>query len=308
MTPRLKNSIALYSKTVDKALKRYLSSNGSRPRIIYKAMQYSVFAGGKRLRPILVLIANQACGGNTKWAMPVACAMELIHTYSLIHDDLPAMDDDDLRRGRPTNHKVFGEDMAILAGDALLTEAFSLISKSDPRILSTLLNIITKGAGTNGMIGGQVADIQSDKGRWKKRKFEIKNPRHLLDFIHRKKTAALITASLQAGASLAGALPRGRRRKEFDAITRYGQYIGLAFQVQDDILDRIGNKKKLGKKGSDKANQKLTFPALYGLEKSKDMAKDLVIKAHKSLRPLAPRSKGTLLLHDLADYVLSRDH
>jgi geranylgeranyl diphosphate synthase, type II len=275
-----------------------------KPGVIHKAMRYSVFAGGKRLRPILVIAAAEACGGRAQHVMPTACAMELIHTYSLVHDDLPAMDDDDLRRGIPTNHKVFGEDIAILAGDGLLTEAFRLIGENSklksvkPTAVAGALAAVAKGAGTFGMIGGQVADIKADKGRWKK--LNKKSAQKLLDFIHLNKTAALIIASLQAGARLVNATPA-----QLNALESYGKNMGLAFQVQDDILDRIGDKKKLGKKGSDVQNQKLTYPALIGLDKSKNLNSMLGENAHRSLKIFG---KKAAILHDIADFLTHRDH
>jgi geranylgeranyl diphosphate synthase type II len=247
------------------------------------------------------------CGGVPEDAMPTACALELIHTYSLVHDDLPAMDDDDLRRGRPTNHNVFGEDMAILAGDALLTAAFELIARN-ARVpgmpaanVVEAIQVVALGAGANGMVGGQVADIRADKGRWKKLSGSgFSTPAKLLEFIHINKTAALIRASLLSGAALAGASAVQKK-----ALDTYGRAIGLAFQIQDDILDRIGDKKKLGKQGSDAKNKKLTFVSLYGLDKAHDKAVALVKSAHEALRPFGRKAS---FLHELADYVLNRDH
>jgi geranylgeranyl diphosphate synthase type II len=255
-----------------------------------------------------VIAGAEICGGKAQQVMPTACAMELIHTYSLIHDDLPAMDDDDLRRGRPTNHIVFGEDIAILAGDALLTEAFDLIAKNGkirglhPQAVLDVLSLVSQKAGTLGMIGGQVVDIRSDKGRWKKssQRFEGQSSAELLRTIHLKKTAALIVASLEAGARLVGAPPL-----KISALKKYGTCLGLAFQVKDDILDKIGDKKKLGKKGSDAANQKLTYPALHGLQKSISILNELVTQTHASLRPFGQKAA---VLHQLADFVSERDH
>lgn len=269
--------------------------------MIHEAMRYSVMAGGKRLRPILVMAAAEACGGKAASVTPTACALEMIHTYSLIHDDLPAMDDDDLRRGRPTNHKVFGEDIAILAGDALLTYAFQVIGQNarvrgvKPAAVAAVVRLVAQGSGTAGMVGGQVADIKADKGRWKKL-----NAKALLNFIHLNKTAALIRTSLLAGATLAeGSLQQQR------ALDTYGKCVGLAFQIQDDILDIVGDKKKLGKHGSDAKNQKLTYPVLYGLDASKRQAEKLLAEAHASLRIFGKKGR---MLHALADFVLNRDH
>ncbi|MCB4755975.1 MAG: polyprenyl synthetase family protein [Elusimicrobia bacterium] len=307
MTLRLQKYFSRTQKTVDRALRRWLPKTSQKPSVIHKAMRYSVFAGGKRLRPLLVIAGAEACGGKAKQVLPTACALEMIHTYSLIHDDLPAMDDDDMRRGKPTSHKVFGEAIAVLAGDALLTHAFSLLSKNasirgvSPRAAAEVIGLVASAAGTGGMIGGQVADIQSDEGRWRRRKNNpFGTPARLLSFIHQNKTAALIQASLLAGARLAGGTANQLR-----ALASYGKNIGLAFQIMDDVLDRVGDKKKLGKKGSDQANRKLTYPALYGLGKSYRKARACVAAAHASLAPFGAKSA---LLHELADYLLVRDY
>jgi len=322
-----------YQTKVDQALQGYLPRDHVRPSVIHKAMRYSVFAGGKRLRPILTMAAAEACGGRSERVLPAACALELIHTYSLIHDDLPSMDNDALRRGKPTNHVVFGEEIAILAGDALLTLAFDLLRQNmnlkgvKLTVLPRALEIITRGAGSQGMIAGQVADITSDKGRWKRmgyralghssgsrnpglkhfsrspigtfRENEFSSPSDLLTFIHTRKTAALISTSLELG----GCLANGTGAK-VAALKRFGEYIGLAFQVKDDILDQIGDKGKLGKTGSDKTNRKLTYPALYGLKNSERRATQLIEKAHHALNVFG--QKGWFL-NSLANYVLIRD-
>ncbi len=296
MNPPLKKYFARHGGRIEKALIHYLPSTQERPRIIHEAMRYSVLAGGKRLRPILVIAGAELCGGKAADVMPAACALEFIHTYSLIHDDLPAMDDDDLRRGKPTNHKVYGEDIAILAGDALLTHAFSLLADN-----ADVVRLVSHAAGTFGMVGGQVADIQADQGRWKKLQgTEYRSPKGLLQFIHLRKTAALIRASLVAGAILAGG-----KKAQIAALDNYGEHIGLLFQVTDDILDQIGDKKKLGKRGSDRANQKLTFPAIFGLERSQAIATALTKRAHQALSPFGQKAD---VLHHLADFILSRDH
>src|ERR1035438_1816221 len=232
---------------VDQALDRLLPREDELPVSLHKSMRYSVFAGGKRIRPILMLGACEAVGGNLEWAMPAACAMEMIHTYSLIHDDLPAMDDDDFRRGNPTNHKVFGEAIAILAGDALLTEAFKLISspcfapECAPAARLTVIHEIASCAGSYGMVGGQVVDMESEG------KSDIDLP--TVQYIHTHKTGALIKAAVVAGAILGGA-----DEQKLAAITRYGAAAGLAFQIADDILDIEGNTEKIGKDaGSDQA-------------------------------------------------------
>jgi geranylgeranyl diphosphate synthase type II len=238
--------------------------------------------------------------------MPLACAVEMIHTYSLIHDDLPAMDDDDLRRGKPTNHKVFGEAVAILAGDALLTLAFEAAADNAAALrlkgpaAAELIRVIAAGAGSRGMVGGQAADLEAEKLKGS----DLNNGRRAdarrrLEYIHTHKTAALITASLEAGAVLAQA-PRRRR----EALRAYGRDVGLAFQIADDVLDRVGDKAKMGKRGSDLENDKLTYPRLYGVDDSRRQALALVEDAHRALSPFGRRAA---VLHDLADYVVSRD-
>ena len=289
-------------KMAEKALNQYLDSTHSNPAIIHEAMRYSVFAGGKRLRPVLVLAGAEICGKRPDIALPTAAAMELIHTYSLVHDDLPAMDDDDLRRGRPTNHKVYGEAVAILAGDALLTKAFELIAKNAkirgvrPQAVPAVAELIAHAAGTFGMIGGQVMDIGAEGGKWQK----LKNHAFLLQDIHRHKTAALIRASLQAGATLAGA-----STKQLSSLGEYGEKIGMAFQIADDVLDLVADKKKLGKRGSDAKNKKLTFPALYGLEDSRRKAQHLVEEAKSAVELFGREAQ---VLKQLANYIIERDH
>lgn len=289
-------------KMVEQALNRYLDTTQSEPEVIHEAMRYSVFAGGKRLRPVLVLAGAEICGKKPEMALPTAAALELIHTYSLVHDDLPAMDDDDLRRGRPTNHKVYGEAVAILVGDALLTKAFELVARNakirgvHANTVPAVVELIAQGAGTFGMVGGQVLDIQAEGGKWRKRNHHTA----LLQDIHRQKTAALIRASLQAGATLAGASPQ-----ELTALGAYGEKIGIAFQIADDVLDVVADKKKLGKHGSDVKNKKLTYPALYGLEESKKKAQLLVEEAKKALAPFGKRAQ---VLKQLANYIIERDH
>lgn len=308
----LKSQLQTYQKEIDRALNRFLPKPTEPPKIIHEAMRYSVFAGGKRLRPILTIAGAKLCGGTARMVMPAACAMELIHTYSLIHDDLPAMDDDDLRRGKPTSHKVFGEDMAILAGDALLTQAFSLVHKNSQikgikaQSVLKVIERLSQAAGTMGMIGGQVADIKSDKGRWrhwKDLKPEISyfsKPGYLLKFIHHMKTAALVSAGVEVGGILADASPA-----QLLALKKFGEFLGLAFQVRDDILDLVGDKKKLGKRGSDTRNVKLTYPALYGLKKSKKRAEKFIDLAIKSLSIFGPKAT---FLKDLAHYVVMREN
>ncbi len=298
-----------YSKQVDQALNHYMDTTQHNPEIIHESMRYSVFAGGKRLRPVLVLAGAEICGARPEIALPTAAAMELIHTYSLVHDDLPAMDDDDIRRGRPTNHKVYGDAIAILAGDALLTKAFELVAFNAkirgvrPSVIPDVAALIAKGAGTFGMVGGQIVDIQMDEGKWKthngtpRSKAEIER---ILTTIHRLKTAALIRTSLQAGALLAGATSQ-----QFKRLGEYGEKIGLAFQIADDVLDVVADKKKLGKSGSDAKNQKLTYAAIYGLDASKKKAFKLVEEAKGALKPFGKRAQ---VLKQLANYIVERDH
>jgi geranylgeranyl diphosphate synthase type II len=282
-------------KLVDEALERFLPAEDAAPPTVHRAMRYSVLAGGKRLRPILVIAGAEAVGGSAELVLPTAGALELIHTYSLIHDDLPAMDDDDYRRGRLTNHKVFGEAMAILAGDALLTLAFKLVAGNaaqgaDARVICDVVAEIAAAAGTGGMVGGQVVDIESEG-----KTITVE----ALDYIHTHKTAALIRASLRAGAMLGGAKPNALR-----AITDAGDRLGLAFQIVDDILDVEGSLEELGKTaGSDERKRKATYPALYGLEASRARARALIQEAKLALRPLGPRSEP---IRALADFILER--
>ena len=291
----LKNYILSRQKTIDRALNRFLPREKTKPATIHRAMRYSLFAGGKRLRPILCLGAAEACGGKIDNALPLACAMECIHTYSLVHDDLPSMDNDDFRRGRPTCHKVFGDGIAVLAGDALLTIAFEIISRAKPTPrydMSILLREVAVAAGSRKLIAGQVADLEA----------EGKNAGPAeLRYIHENKTAAILTTSVRLGAMSANASP-----KQLDAITDFGRSLGLAFQVIDDILDVTQTSEKLGKSaGKDVAAKKATYPAVIGLEKSRAEAKRLTRKAHHALSIFG--SKGDAL-HALANYLLEREY
>ncbi|MFA6029063.1 MAG: polyprenyl synthetase family protein [Elusimicrobiota bacterium] len=276
------------------------------PPRVKDSMLYSLMAGGKRLRPALVMTAAECCGLPGRRALKTACALEMIHTYSLIHDDLPAMDDDDLRRGKPTNHKVYGEALAILAGDALLTLAFELAAENaadlrlDGRSAAELVRVIAAGSGARGMVGGQVADIDAEG--WSDamlRRAGGREARGLIDYIHTHKTAALITASLEAGAVLAGASPARRA-----ALRDYGLATGLAFQIADDVLDVVGDKKKLGKRGSDSENRKLTYVRIYGLERSRELARTLAQKARRRVAVFGAKAEPLLAL---ADFIVSRD-
>jgi geranylgeranyl diphosphate synthase, type II len=280
---------------VDAALDDFLPAPTAPPPVVHQAMRYSVLAGGKRLRPILVIAGAEAVGGHAEGVLPTACALELIHTYSLIHDDLPAMDDDDYRRGQLTSHKMFGEAMAILAGDALLTLAFRLMAENaahvkDARVICDVVAEIATAAGTGGMVGGQVVDIESEG--------KVIAP-ETLDYIHTHKTAALIRASLRVGAMLAGARPPA-----LEAITAAGQRLGLAFQIVDDILDVEGSLEELGKTaGSDERKQKATYPAVHGLDASRRRARALLDEAQAALTPLGAAAEP---IRALADFIFER--
>ncbi len=281
--------------TVDDALDRVLPPETAEPVTIHRAMRYSVLAPGKRLRPILVIAGAEAVAGRADTVLDTACALELIHAYSLIHDDLPAMDDDDYRRGRLTSHKVFGEAMAILAGDALLTLAFRLVATNAARVVpaalvGSVVAEIADAAGTNGMVGGQVVDIESEG--------KSISP-DMLDYIHLHKTAALIRAALRVGALLAGG-----HAEHVEAISRAGLALGLAFQIVDDILDVEGSLAELGKSaGSDERKRKATYPSLHGLPASKQRARELIEETKQLLSPLGPPADP---IRALADFVFER--
>ncbi|MEK8036378.1 MAG: polyprenyl synthetase family protein [candidate division NC10 bacterium] len=283
------------ARAVDEALERSLPPETAPPETVHKAMRYSVFAGGKRLRPVLVIAGAEAVGGAMDDVMPTACAMELIHTYSLVHDDLPAMDDDDFRRGRPTSHKVFGEAMAILAGDGLLTLAFRLLAENlrpgmDGRVLRDVLVEVAEAAGTGGMVGGQVADLEAE-GR--------QVTPEALDYIHLHKTAALIRASIRSGAALCDATAA-----QMEALAVVGTSLGLAFQIVDDILDVTGTTEQLGKTaGKDQAQQKATYPAVHGLAASRARAEALMAEALGALQPFGPPAEP---LRALGRFILDR--
>ncbi|MCS7063008.1 MAG: polyprenyl synthetase family protein [Methylacidiphilales bacterium] len=282
-------------KLVDEALDRYLPKENEKPETLHRAMRYSLFAGGKRLRPVLTLAACEAVGGDYRRAMPLACAVECIHTYSLIHDDLPCMDDDDFRRGKPTNHRVFGEGVAVLAGDALQALAFYLISQSKAGRRyehRAYLAELAWAAGSHALVGGQVADMEGER-----KKLSLEE----LEFIHRGKTAALICSSLRLGAMAGDA-----GEAELRAITRFGQAVGLAFQVVDDILDVTQTSEKLGKSaGKDIAAEKSTYPALLGLEEAKKVAERLTKKAIDALKVLGQKGER---LKELANLMLKREN
>jgi geranylgeranyl diphosphate synthase type II len=289
----LEEYLAAQQKRVDEALSRVAPAESAAPSTIHKAMRYSLFAGGKRIRPMLCIAAAQAVSDSTDGVETVACSLELVHTYSLIHDDLPALDNDDLRRGRPTCHKVFGEAMAILTGDALLTLAFQVLSQLpiDAARRARLCEELAVAGGTvGGMIGGQVHDLEG----------EGKHPTAaLLDQIHRAKTGALLCASVRMGGIFAGA-----DATQLSALTEYGEAVGLAFQIVDDILDVEQSSEKLGKTaGKDAQQHKITFPAVYGLERSHEMAEEQRARAHGALRAFDHRADR---LQELADLIVRR--
>jgi geranylgeranyl diphosphate synthase type II len=293
----LEDYLQRQSRRVEASLDAWLPALDSYPPTLMEAMRYSVFAGGKRLRPILLLAATEAVGGDTTAVLPAACALEFIHTYSMIHDDLPAMDDDAYRRGKPTNHKVYGEAMAILAGDALLTQAFEVLSSPalTARFAAPLLVQVTyrlaRAAGSLGMVGGQVADILSEG-----------QPVGLdvLEYIHRHKTAALIEAATVMGALLGGGTPA-----QVQALETYGHTVGWAFQITDDILDIEGDATLLGKEvGRDVQHDKVTYPALLGVEASRQRAAELM---QQGLRALTPFDQRAERLRQIAAYIVMRN-
>ncbi|MBZ5725901.1 MAG: polyprenyl synthetase family protein [Acidobacteriia bacterium] len=289
----LREYLAQQQRLVDAELDRLVPPEAAPPETIHRAMRYSLFAGGKRIRPILCIEAARAVADASDGVVAAACALELIHTYSLIHDDLPALDNDDYRRGKLTNHKVFGEAMAILAGDALLTLAFQVLAALDTsgERKTRLIGELAAASGTvGGMIGGQVADLEG----------EGKLPTaHLLETIHRAKTGALLRASLRLGAIHAGA-----DDARYAALSCYGECVGLAFQIVDDILDVEESSEALGKTaGKDAQQGKITFPAVYGLEASRRMAEEECARAHQALEPFGERAAR---LHELADLIVNR--
>jgi geranylgeranyl diphosphate synthase type II len=287
---------ATRQKQVDAALNRYLPAPTVKPKTIHQAMRYSIFAGGKRLRPVICLASAEVLsGGKHTEALPLACAVECIHTYSLIHDDLPAMDNDDFRRGKPTSHKVYGEGIAILAGDALLTIAFEIAASCNawPRYShADIIRELAVASGSQRLVAGQVADLEGE-GR------KITPPE--LRFIHENKTAALITTSIRLGAMSANATP-----KQLAGLTEFGCSLGLAFQVIDDILDVTQTTEKLGKSaGKDITAQKATYPALLGLDRARAEADRLTARARAALKPFG---KNAAPLEAIADYLLKREN
>jgi geranylgeranyl diphosphate synthase type II len=283
-----KEFLAARARRTEDALETYVASWSQAPAVLIEAVRYSLFAGGKRLRPGLVLGACEILRGEDTPAIPAACALEMIHTYSLMHDDLPSMDNDDLRRGKPTAHRVFGEAMAILGGDALLTMAFALAAQTnDARVVGE----IAQAAGVEGMVGGQVIDLESEG-------------KHLsvdeLEYLHALKTGALIRVSVRAGAMLGGASDAA-----LDALTAYGEHVGLAFQIADDVLDVVGTEAALGKTiGSDMARDKSTYPAAVGLERARELGEESVAAAVDALSMFGPEADS---FRALARYIMERD-
>lgn len=283
---------------IEQVLQEALPKVDVRPQVIHEAMRYSTLGGGKRLRALLAMAACEAVGGQIEKTHGLVAAVEMVHAYSLIHDDLPCMDDDDLRRGKPTNHKIYGEAMAVLAGDALLTEAFLVLAQMpekhgvSPDIAVKVIQELALGAGTRGMVGGQVVDIQSEGQELNK---------DTLEYIHNHKTSALFVAALRGGALIGGCTA-----EELQKITIYGQNFGLAFQITDDILDEIGQTDQLGKTvGRDQILGKQTFPRLYGLENSKKMAQESLGRCEQALEGFADRA---WFLKGLVSYIIQRDH
>lgn len=281
---------------VDRAMDRYLRPRGQSPTILYRAMRYGVFSGGKRFRPILMLASGKAFRGKPRALLPFACALELVHAYSIIHDDLPAMDDDDFRRGRPANHRVFGEGMALLAGDALLTEAFHLMSRPELRrdlgsdLILELVHEISRAAGVEGMVGGQAVDLKAE-GR------EVELP--VVESIHELKTGALIYTAAWTGARIAGAKP-----DEMKKIGRYGKLLGLAFQIADDILDAETQDDPLEKgRSSDREKKKATYPSVVGLDMAKGRVRELIGLCLKEVRDFGSAAEP---LRGIAGFVLEQ--
>lgn len=292
----IREYIAATAEQIDQSLDSMLPPENTAPATIHKAMRYSIFAGGKRIRPVLCIAAAEACGGNAATAMPAACAVEALHTYTLIHDDLPCMDNDDLRRGKPTNHKVFGEGIAVLAGDALLTETFAMLARLPENAnyrVADYIRELAEATGSRQLIGGQVFDLEGEG-----RQLTIEELRS----IHNGKTSALLTAAIRLGAMSASASP-----EQLAALTAYGQNLGLAFQIIDDILDITSTPETLGKSiGKDEQAGKATYPALVGIDHARQEARDLTVAACKAL-DIFPEQQRTRLLA-LNDYLLNRNY
>lgn len=286
------------AQEVERILDQTLPQAETFPQIIHEAMRYSTLGGGKRLRAILAMGACAAVGGDIKVTGGLVAAIEMVHAYSLVHDDLPCMDDDELRRGKPTNHIVYGEAIAVLAGDALLTEAFAELAKMpekygvSPEVTVQVIGELARGAGSQGMVGGQVVDISSED-----QSVDVDT----LKYIHRHKTGALFKAALRGGALLGKA-----SAEQLDKITKYGESFGLAFQITDDILDEVGEAEQLGK--AVRADQRLgkqTYPRLFGLDESRKMAEQCVLECHEALEGFSDQA---WLLRELASFIIRRDH
>ncbi len=295
-TFNLEDYLSSRRAAVDRALERYVPDQSSHSHTVWQAMRYGLFPGGKRIRPILTLAAGELFGGSHKLLLPFACAIEMIHAYSLVHDDLPALDNDDLRRGAPTAHRVFGEGLAVLAGDGLLTEAFCLMTSAQvarivsPKLLVELIHEVAYSAGARGLVAGQALDLQADEDDADLAKVE---------YIHVRKTGRLILASVRIGARLAGAKPADLRR-----ITRYGEFLGLAFQVGDDILDAEPDAvSRQGGESGGRERRKATYPSVIGLAQAKERLKELLQQAVKQLEPFGARAK---VLNGLATYIGTR--
>jgi len=288
----LKERCRLIESALADALPEHTGSSAAR---LFEAMRYSLFAGGKRIRPVLALASCEAVGGRMERALGLGCALEMIHTYSMIHDDLPCMDDDDLRRGKPTNHKIYGDAMATLAGDALLTDAFKVLARScdgvPPALMLEVIAELAEAAGSDGMVGGQVIDILSEGEATDTAK---------LEYLHSKKTGALFLAAVRGGARLGGAT-----KPQLEKLSDYGRALGLAFQVTDDILDVEASTEQMGKRThKDESRGKATYPALMGLEQSHEFARSLVARAHSALTSLGERAEP---LRRIASYVVERN-
>ncbi|MCX7885764.1 MAG: polyprenyl synthetase family protein [Verrucomicrobiae bacterium] len=290
---RLEHYLRRQTARINAALDKFIPDEKTEPTTLHKAMRYSLFAGGKRIRPILTLAACEAVGGKVANALPLACAVECIHTYSLIHDDLPCMDDDDWRRGKPTNHKVFGEAIAVLAGDALLTQAFELVALAKPTRrydIAAMVRDLAFAAGSLRLIAGQVQDLENEN-----RKASLDEVRTT----HMNKTAALITTAIRLGAMAGNATPA-----QLNRLTKYGQDIGLAFQIIDDVLDACSTREALGKSvRADQRKHKSTYASTVGVEKSRAIAASLIADAHKQLVVFDKRAEP---LHAIADFFLTR--
>jgi geranylgeranyl diphosphate synthase, type II len=294
----LEGRLASWKSWVEEYLDRSIPEEGAFPRPLFESMRYSLFAGGKRIRPAFAFAAAEAVGGEPRAVLPFAAALEMIHTYSLIHDDLPAMDDDDLRRGKPTNHVLYGDGMAILAGDGLLTDAFALVTSAavldsyPPELVLRIVNELARGAGTAGMVAGQALDLRSEGE-------SLDLP--TLEYLHSHKTGALIRAAV-----LIGGIGGGAGSAALESLSRYAERLGLAFQIADDVLDVIGSTETLGKPvGSDEGRAKATYPALLGIEASRRQASELTEAAIDSLRTFGRRAEG---LAALARFVVDREN